>query len=191
MVSARVVAAPPAPAADADLPLREGFTLELGVGAAVTFVAEAYDTDCFSGSGYCGAVEGTTSRAFGGFAPLSLGIGGFFSEDVALLFRAASTSYFEGQHQWVHAFYGPAVQLWPSNRVMLALGVGLGAFTQNPLLEQGQAEGRVGFAASVRGGYALFSSRNHALRATLELLPGFYERRRVLGTALLFEWQLL
>ncbi len=189
----------PARAADGDTPdtdpVREGFTLELGIGAAVTFVSSTISTGCgksSSGSfGSCDSSDRIETETFGGFAPLSLGVGGFFSEDVALLFRVASTSYFLDGHNWVNGFYGPALQIWPSDRVLLSAGIGLGLFGENPLLEQSQPETYSGLAFSARGGYAFFVNRDHALRATLEVIPGLYGTRSAVGTALLFEWQLL
>lgn len=181
--------------AQPDNPVREGFTLELGVGAAVTFVSTTYSTGCFSTTGDC-ATEGdvTETESFGGFAPLSVGIGGFLSKRVALEFRVAGTSYFEREENWVHAFAGPAIQVWPGDRVMLGAGVGAGTFGENPLLSRrGALTSRAysGVALSLRGGYAFLTNRDHALRCSLEFLPGFYDNRRVVGSALSLEWQLL
>jgi hypothetical protein len=65
--------------ARAEAPNREGFTLEVGLGAALTILsAEGFDTE-----------------TKGGLAPLSLSLGGFLSPDVALMARRAGTSYFE------------------------------------------------------------------------------------------------
>ena len=73
----------------------------------------------------------------------------------------------------------------------LARVLGSECTARYPLLERTRPRTYTGLAFSARGGYAFFVNRDHALRITLEVIPAFYGRRSAVGTALLFEWQLL
>jgi hypothetical protein len=128
---------------------------------------------------------------FGGLAPLSLGLGGFLSPMVALLFRFSGSSYFRSSSLIVHAVYGPGVQVWLMDRVMLGAGAGLALHGPNPLFSESSMSTQAGFGFSVRAGYALYSGRNHSFRLAAEFIPGFYEQTQVYGAVLNLEFQWL
>src|SRR5690606_3538251 len=90
---------PAASSGRAPIPRRRGFTLDLGLGASFMSV----DSD-------------RLDRAKLGLAPLSFGIGGFFSRRFALTFRGTGTSLFidrgNGTEQVVLAYYGPSLQYY-------------------------------------------------------------------------------
>src|SRR5436309_387708 len=87
-----LLAAPPP--ASADEPIRNGFTLELGLGLGFTEVFPS--------------VGGSISKV--GLAPLSLSLGGFVNNRLAIMFRLQGTSYFQDVRgtlfTTVLAFYG-------------------------------------------------------------------------------------
>ena len=163
-----------------DGPRREGFTLELGLGLGITYVAP----------------EGFDSETNVGLAPLSLSLGGFLTEDLALMARMAGTSWFAelaGENYQLGSYFcGVALQGWLSDEAFLAGGVGYGLLAVNPFFGSDvdfDSEG--GLAFTVRAGYAVFTSRNHALGFTLELFPEFFDTVTTFGTAINFQWQLL
>jgi len=174
-------ASPPPPIeneeAPAEGPLRQGFTLELGLGAALTHVSP----------------DNGTSQTKVGLAPLSLGLGGFLTPDIALLARAAGTSYFEkgangDTSQFVSAFYGAHLQYWFTDRFMMSAGPGFMLFGENAFLTPAEKP-VTGYGASVRAGYAVLAIKHHVLRFSLELFPAKFKDASVLGSALNFEWQ--
>jgi hypothetical protein len=163
-----------------DRPRREGFTLELGLGLGITRVA----------------VESLGSEVNVGLAPLSLSLGGFLSSDLALMARMAGTSWFEevgdGDAQIGAYFYGIALQYYLSDAGFVGGGVGYGLLALNPFFSRSASyESEGGLAFTVRGGYAVYTSRNHWLGFTLELFPEFFDNVTTLGTAINFQWQLL
>lgn len=164
----------PAPLkADDDQPLRQGFTMELGIGIANTYVSAD------------GASSGKSNV---GLAPLSLSLGGFASPDVAILFRLAGTSYFERDTQIVNGFYGVHVQYWVNDHVMLSGGPGFTLFGQNALFH-GTSKPEGGYGASFRVAVAPLATKHHSLRIAAEVFPSKYEHGVVVGSALNLEWQ--
>ena len=163
-----------------DGPRREGFTLELGLGLGITHVAP----------------DGFDSETNVGLAPISLSLGGFLNEDLALMARMAGTSWFEDAGndtlQIGSYFYGAALQYWLSDEAFLAGGVGYGVLANNPFFSESNGiEPKGGLAFTLRGGYAVYTSRNHALGFTLEFFPEFFDEVTTFGTAINFQWQLL
>ena len=178
LVTTRVSAAPD----------RSGFTGDLGIGLAWTSAPVTSVTTTISLSGEERSTEASREGRFG-LAPLSLSLGGFLDTNVAVLFRAAGTSYFEGNTQWVNAFYGPIVEVWPSDRFYLSGGFGFGVFGPNPLASETSVDPEAGFALDFRAGAALVSGRNHDVTLSLEAIPGFYENETVHGYAFVGAWK--
>jgi hypothetical protein len=164
-----------APASDA--PFRHGFTMELGLGAALTNV----NPDAGAGETQLG------------LAPLSIGVGGFVNRDVAVLARIAGTSYFDknargDNTQFVNGFYGVHVQYWFNDHLMISGGPGFTLFGENSFL--GQARRTVsGYGASFRVAAGLLATKHHSLRVALEVFPSKYEKAFVMGSAVNLEWQ--
>lgn len=178
------VAAPPSPPqpieseeAPVEGPLRQGFTLELGLGAALTHVSP----------------DNGTSQTKVGLAPLSMSLGGFITPNIALLARAAGTSYFDkgtsgDTSQFVSAFYGAHLQYWITDQFMMSAGPGFMLFGENAFLTPAEKP-VTGYGASVRAGYAVLAIKHHVLRFSVELFPAKFKEASVLGSALNFEWQ--
>ncbi len=167
------------PDIDDSRPLRHGFTLELGVGLSLVNVNP----------------DAGTSTMKLGLAPLSLSLGGFITENVALLLRCAGASNFEDDSrgklaQVTTTFYGAHVQYWFNDRFMMSGGPGVMVFSKSSVTSPFTAENAaVGYGASVRAGYAVFANTHHALRFSVEAFPAKYENAFVFGSALNFEWQ--
>lgn len=163
-----------------DGPHRQGFTLELGLGAAMTHTVH----DSYYGGG---------SNTGFGIAPLSLSVGGFVSPKVALLARIAGTSSFETRGdstaQMVNGFYGAHVQYWISDEVMISGGPGLTIRGQNSWIGPTGHDLETGYGASVRVAYSFFNAKHHSVRFAVEAFPSVYKHDVVLGTALNLEWQ--
>lgn len=171
-------------------PIREGFTLELGLGGAMTVVSREVGTVIYD-RGQLSSTSSNETSAHSGFAPLSLGIGGFITEDWALLFRASGTSFFHDERQWLNVFSGIAVQYWPTDRFMLGTGIGIGTFMSISNDSSSDQSGNRGLALSARAGYSVVSGQTNALRLAFEVTPAYYEHSRVTGVAMGLEWQML
>ena len=150
-------------------------------------------SECFSSTpGGCDGVETgerTETQAKFGLAPLSLSLGGFLNRHIALLFRAAGTSYFEDDDQVVHSFYGPVVEWWPAERFFLGGGIGFALFGENPLIDSGGGDLEGGWALDLRVGTALVGGTHHDVTLSLEAIPGFYEDDVVTGFGLVGAWK--
>jgi hypothetical protein len=186
-------AAEPYPtAAPSNRPNRQGFTLELGIGAALTIVTTEVQSTSFCVGRNCPPSTTTSSaqtHSYVGLAPLSIGIGGFVSPQVALLFRLTGSSYFRSGDQFTNGVYGGVVQYWPTDSVFVSAGGGVAVFGNNPLYSGSGSIDRTGVGLSVRAGLAIANFTHHSLRFAIEALPAFYDPRNVVGTTLVFEWQ--
>jgi hypothetical protein len=144
---------------------RRGFTFELGIGLGYTSTQPSVG-------------NGGISRL--GLAPLSFSLGGYVSQDTAILFRAVGTSFFvdDGYDrlQLVNGFYGVVAQYWASDSVYVSAGPGLALFAANPLLSHTHAffDPIVGMGLDARLGFALSRSSHDAFSIALETNPSFY-----------------
>jgi hypothetical protein len=170
------------------VPNRHGFTLELGLGAALTFVTREYGTSVGPGGPQVSVTRKQTDT-YVGYAPLSIGIGGFISPRFALLFRATGTAFFEYGDQWANGIYGGVLQFWPSDNFFLSAGGGVALIGQSSFVPRDSSGSLTGFGFSARAGVAVANFTHHSLRIDAEVLPAFYERRSAVGTAIVFAWQ--
>ncbi|HYJ11879.1 MAG TPA: hypothetical protein VEX18_22800 [Polyangiaceae bacterium] len=169
-------------------PRHDGFTGDLGIGISLMLVPR--HTACVSSTpDGCAGFEGDRTDKELGLAPLSLSLGGFVSPKVAILARAAGTSYFDRGDQIVHNFYGAIVEIWPSDYVYLSGGVGFALFGENPFLSGGNDYLEGGWALDVRAGVALAQGTNHDFTLSIEAIPGFYEDETVVGFGLVGAWK--
>jgi len=173
-------------------PHHSGFTGDLGIGVGITTRPVESFSECFSTTGACAGVDTGVHKSTDvefGLAPLSLSLGGFLTPQVALLFRAAGTSYFVGNTQYLDAFYGAVVEYWPHNRFFLGGGPGIGYFGRNPLLSDGVSDYETAFALDARAGVALINGRDHDLTLSLEGTSGFYSDATLFSAAFLVAWK--
>lgn len=87
-----------------------------------------------------------------------------------------------------YVFVGPAVQWWPSDRVFLGGGLGLGGIE----LDKAAADDTKGYQTlglSLRAGLNLRPERRHRLTVSVEVTPGIYPNGISTGIALLGGYQ--
>jgi hypothetical protein len=168
----------PTGARPAEAPVRDGFTLELGIGLGLMHVFPDEDE--------------TTSDA--GMTPMSISLGGFLNNSMAIMFRSAGVANLEE----VSAerilsfllFYGVHFQYWITDQFFVSAGPGLailGSAHADDFFDTLDRER--GFGLSLRGGFSFANWQNHSLRVTLELFPSFFKHATAMGEALTFEWQ--
>ena len=149
----------PDPDVDPSRPRREGFTLELGLGGAVTSVS---------------GVPGLSGAVRPGIGGLSLGLGGFVSRDLALSLRITGSQSWAtnaGGDTSMISFgaVGLGVQYYVTDRVFAGASAGLGHLTAVPL-DGGSSYVEAGIAGSGRVGWAFFTTKEHQLAATAEVM---------------------
>ena len=172
-------------------PVRNGFTLEVGLGAGYTEVIPD---------------EGNVERK-PGISGLSLSLGAFLNPDWAILFRMTGTSYFadvEGQTtevdggwhrhedknaQLASGVYALTVQNWLSDSFFWSVGVGFALWGANELTSDVELEPEQGWGGTVRAGYSFANWENHSLRFSLEVTPARYADTTIVGAGLNFGWQ--
>jgi hypothetical protein len=124
---------------------------------------------------------GRTERGWGG---LNFGIGGFLTDDAALMFRVSGTTVTYGAVQQSSGVFGPALQYWTSDRFFITGGVGVGLWGVD-----GATDGGLGFILG--GGYALLNSGKHNLQLGMEYAPAFTAPEAVHNFSITVGWQLL
>ncbi|MDB5212911.1 MAG: hypothetical protein JWO86_838 [Myxococcaceae bacterium] len=162
---------------DDSRPLRRGFTLEVGFGGALTYVARE-------------RADGQTGL---GPTTLSFGVGWFVTPKVALLARSSGTTYFDktssgDTSQIFNALYGGQLQYWANDIISLSAGPALAVVFENPFLAS-EAKPQFGFGGSSRVGFSLFSAKHHVVRLSWEVFDSKVARAFVFGSALSVEWQ--
>jgi hypothetical protein len=163
--------------AEDNRPLRRGFTLELGFGGSLTYVARE-------------RADGHTGI---GPTTLAVGVGVFVTPKVALLARWSGTTYFDENAkgettQVINELGGFHLQYWANDAISLSAGPALAVVGVNPVFA---ADGnpQVGFGGSGRVGYSLFSAKHHVLRLSWETFNSKIASAFIYGSALSFEWQ--
>jgi hypothetical protein len=161
-----------------------GFTIEVGLG--ISFMSSS-------------SSQPFADHSAIGLAPLSLSLGGFLSPQFALMGRIAGTSFFretvDGRtYQIGNTFVGPELQWWPSERIFLAGGVGLGLYGTNALQDVPKDyqfnESGLGFDARAGWVFAV-GGKQHAFGLVAEFVPTFTKQSTVMGSALNLQWQFL
>jgi len=152
-------------AQEVDGPDRGSFTLILDVGLGLQH-------------------DGFFGRTEPGWGGLNLGIGGFVTDDAALMFRLSGTTVTYGAVQQSSGVMGPALQYWTSDRFFITAGVGAGFWGVD-----GDTDGGLGFILG--GGYALLNSGKHNLQLGIEYAPAFTEPDAVHSVGITVGWQLL
>ncbi|MDD9967656.1 MAG: hypothetical protein OXR73_15590 [Myxococcales bacterium] len=168
-----------------DRVIREGFTMEIGIGLAFTHLS--FDLPS-------GVVLGVARETEFGLAPPSLSLGGFLYQDLALVFRIAGTSWFSDRVpgrtiMFQSTFVGGAIQYWLSNSLFLGAGIGL-ALLDNYLFSD-DVESNTGLMLTGRVGYSFYHNSGHSFALVGEFFPAFYDDATSCGLAANLEWQLL
>ena len=165
-----------AASAAADVHERSGFTLELGVGPAAFQVLP----------------EGGDLRAK--FCPaVTIGVGGFFSESMALMLHlqvAPRTSGFEVEALALNQL---KFQVWFDDHFFLGAAAGLAIYTRADAFDEAffgdEGVEKSGFGLTLRSGYSFANWEDHSLRITLEVVWAAFSELHVLSQTLALEWQ--
>jgi len=148
---------------------RGGFTVLVGLGTGIQ-----HDS----------ALEETKA----GLAGLNFGVGGFLSENLALMFRISGTNVrydFGGSDEFrqVSGVGGASLQYWLSNRVNVEAGVGGGFWSVED--EQDTGAGLIlGTAATI------FNRGNHNVQVGVEYAPAFTDSGTVHNIGITLGYQL-
>jgi hypothetical protein len=152
-------------AAQETAPNRSGFTLLLNLGVG-------FQHDQFIGS---------TESGLGG---INLGLGGFVSDDTALLFRVSGTNVsYDGVWQ-TSGMGGAAVQYWVDDKLHLEGGAGVGFWDVEGVNESG-------LGLMLGAGYSIWNNAGHNLYIGVEYAPAFTDPDTVHNVGIVFGWQLL
>lgn len=167
-------------AAEAPTPRRSGFTMEFGIGVGAIQVGQLNQYG--------------RERYDWGFEPHALSLGGFISNDVAILGRWKSTYHStpNSAGEDAHRFLGTLavhVQWWFRDRWFVAGGVGIAAFGYGIGSDDNDPSWSTGGALAARVGHTLFQLEHHAIKASLEVVGGIFADGVALGQTLNLEWQ--
>lgn len=146
-------------------PERGGFTLLLNLGVGLQHDAWI----------------GTTETGLGG---LNLGIGGFVSDNLALLFRASGTTADYGGISQTSGVGAVSAQYWATDKLSLEGGVGFGFWTV-------EGSNDTGAGIVLAAGYSVFNRGKHNLSIGVEYAPAFTDPDTVHNIGIVFGWQLL
>ncbi len=144
---------------DWNLPQRHGFTFEVGLAEGLTQSFQTPD----------GTYIHHVSQV--GFSAPQLSLGWFLNKDTALLLRETGTSYYSEEESQSHLLtvIAPSVQQWIGNHLFVGLGIGLAAYTNDPL-EFNSHDPHYGLGLNERIGFSMISERHISLALTLDLI---------------------
>lgn len=127
-----------------------------------------------------------------GLGGLNLGIGGFISRDLAVMFRFSGTNVtfddvgpFQRRVDSVSGVGGPAIQYWVSDYVNVEGGLGFGIANTDPGTEES------GFGVILGVGFSFFHRGKNSLQIGVEYAPVFVDTGNVHNVSIAFGWQLL
>lgn len=159
-----------------------GFTIQVGLGIGTTFTPTLEK-------------RGWNSP---GPSALSLGIGAFVVDNLAVMARITGTSYAAaGKRVNGHTFWGAATQFWFARHGYLIGGVGLGTFggekftiaNKVALLPTGFENVTYGVALLAGIGYDVGKWKHHGLLLSVEVVPTFFRNHTITSLSLKIEYQ--
>ena len=139
-------------------------------------------------AGYAVQHDSASGRSGNGQAGLNLGIGGFLTRNLALMFRVSETSVTSravvlGELNQASGVLGGTLQYWVSDRIAIEAGAGLG-FVED--IYQADSPGLVlGIAAT------LFNRGKHSLQAGVEYAPAFRQSGTISNVGFTLGYQFL
>jgi hypothetical protein len=154
-----------------DAPDRHGFTMILTLGLGYQTLASDYG-----------------HRSEVGLGGLNIGLGGFLTPNLALMFRLSGTNVDYDGVRCVSGTGGIAVQYWVSDYLNLEGGVGMGIGVLDDGLSEGSDSG-LGLIAAI--GVPFWHSTGHSLQVGLEFAPVFLDEVQIYNVGINFGWQLL
>ena len=126
-----------------------------------------------------------TDESTAGLGGLNLGIGGFVSPDLAVMFRASGTNVSFDNRDVVSGVGGVSVQYWANDVVNLEGGAGFGFANADPGTEES------GFGLIIGAGFSFFHRGKNSLQVGVEYAPVFLDFGNVHNVSIAFGWQLL
>jgi len=156
-----------AASAQAVSPVRSGFTLLLDIGVG-------FQRDEFFGQ---------TETGVGG---LNLGLGGFLSENLALMFRGSGTTVSYAGGTQISGTGGGSLQYWVNDKLFIEGGAGVGFWDFD---SGNQSETALGLILAA--GYSIWNNAGHNLFIGVEYAPAFTDPDTVHNVGIVFGWQLL
>jgi hypothetical protein len=127
-----------------------------------------------------------------GIGGLNLGIGGFVSPDLAVMFRISGTNvrfenvgFFNSTVDMVSGVGGVSVQYWVNDFVNLEGGAGFGLADTNVDLDER------GFGLILGAGFSFFHRGKNSLQVGIEYAPVFLDVGNIHNICITFGWQLL
>lgn len=122
-----------------------------------------------------------------GLGGVNLGVGGFVTPDLALMFRISGTTvtYDLGgvDYGQTSGVAGPALQFWLSDRFNVEAGAGLGFWRGDP---QGANQG---FGLLLGAGVSIFNRGKHNLQLGIQYAPAFTDPGTVHNFGVTFGYQ--
>ena len=125
-----------------------------------------------------------------GLAGLSFGVGGFFTKDLAMMFRLTGTNVrydfgAAGDYRQVSGVAGPSVQYWLSNRFNIEAGAGWGFWSGDT------DEDETGLGLILGAGVTVFNRGKHNLQFGVQYSPAFTDPGTVHNIGFTFGYQFL
>ena len=122
-----------------------------------------------------------------GFAGVNVGVGGFLTNDLAVLVRFSGTSVNRDLGSFdsvtlLSGVLGPTVQYWVSDRINIQGGVGPSFW------EEGSSR-ETGLGLIVGMGAVVYSKRKHSLQVGVEYAPAFTDSATVHNLGVTFGYQ--
>ena len=177
IITALLIVASPAQAEKAR---RSGFTMEFGLG--------------FGGLHVTGLDRYGPQKLDSGFEPHALSLGGFVTNDLALMARWKSTYHIvpRGPDDSVHRFLGTMTfhaQWWFAERWFLGGGLGVAAFGFGIGSDSDDPAWSIGGGTSARIGFAFARLKHHAFIVSVEAVAGFFGSGAAMGETVNISWQ--
>jgi hypothetical protein len=132
-------------------------------------------------------VSDTSDLGLGG---LSIGVGGWLNEKLAITGRIAGVTLSENDSQLSNVFFGPSLQYWVDNHFWLGGGLGLAILAASG---DNSEDSIRGFGLDLRVGYTFNEGSENTFNASFELNPGFFsengESATLTGIGILLGYQ--
>lgn len=166
---------------------RQGVTFEANIGFGLLYASSNNDSD-----------------SKGGVGGISLGLGGWVNERLAVTARFAPTTYHDSSDSVLgnldlyisNIFLGPSLQYWIDDHAWVGGGAGLGiAYAQVSAGGESDSDSRNGFGLDLRAGYTFTSNSDSTINVSAEITPSFFSESadgaagKLMGFCVLFGYQ--
>jgi len=128
--------------------------------------------------------DGSLPEAETGLAGLNLGLGGFVTDRVTIMFRVSGTNVDYGLYRQTSGFGGVGVGYWINPHFNVEGGLGLGFWGIDDSSDSG-----TGLLLAAK--YSFYTKGKHSLGVGIEYAPAFVEPETIHNVGLVFAWQLL